>query len=114
MSEARQGLFIAPKAKKSRKGRRLPAPRRSARLYFTIAPDKAHLLRYLLEAEDNLGLMTVVDRWRAAVMLRFSPQQEARVRAFLKEAGPLLDLQGPLPPVGLTCVPAGSIMKKEI
>jgi hypothetical protein len=41
------------------------------------------MFRFLLEAEDNLGIMTVVDRWGAVLMLRFSPQQERELREFL-------------------------------
>lgn len=93
MSEADQPLFIAPAKKRRRKGRLLPRPDHSLRIYCTLDPDKAHLLRYLLEAEDNLGLMTVVDRWRAAVMLRFSPHQEAEARSFIADAARLLKLR---------------------
>jgi hypothetical protein len=65
---------------------------RSARLYVLIDPAKVYMLRFLLEGEDNLGLMTVVDRWRAALLLRFSPQQEARMRGFLESVRELLGL----------------------
>ncbi|MDL2207726.1 DUF4911 domain-containing protein [Desulfovibrio sp. OttesenSCG-928-M16] len=81
-----------PKRKKRRKGRVLPAPQRSARVYVYIAPDKVHLFRYLLEAEDNLGTMTVVDRWRAALALRYSPHQEQAVRLFLESVGETLEI----------------------
>ena len=48
-----------------------------------IAPGKVHMFRYLLEAEDNLGIMTVVDRWSAVLMVRFSPHQAGEMRAHL-------------------------------
>jgi len=89
---------VFPKQKKPRKGRCLPPPQRSARLYFYIAPDKVHMFRYMLEAEDNLGLMTVVDRWRAALMLRYSPHQEKEIRLFIERVRPLLALEGPVLP----------------
>ena len=41
------------------------------------------MFRYLLEAEDNLGIMTVVDRWSAVLMVRFSPHQAGEMRAHL-------------------------------
>lgn len=83
------------KRRPRKKGRRLPLPARSARLYVYIDPSKVHLFRFLLEADDNLGLMTVVDRWRAALLLRFSPHQEARLRAFLEEARQTVPFAGP-------------------
>lgn len=71
------------KTRKRRKGRVYPAPRYSGRLYCRIDPSRVHMFRFLLEAEDNLGIMTVVDRWGAVLMLRFSPQQERELREFL-------------------------------
>lgn len=82
--------------KKRRRGKRLPAARRSAHLYIMVAPDSMHILRYLLEAEDNLGLMTVVDRRRGAVMLRFSPHQEQALRRWLEDIRQTLPFEGPL------------------
>lgn len=73
------------------RGRRLPLPARSARLYIYVHPSEVHLFRYFLEARDNLGLMTVVDRWRAALMVRYSPHQEREMRAFLEEVRADLD-----------------------
>ena len=61
----------------------LPPPEWSGRLYVRIAPGKVHMFRYLLEAEDNLGIMTVVDRWSAVLMVRFSPHQAGEMRAHL-------------------------------
>lgn len=40
----------------------LPPPRASARLYARIAPRHIAMFRFLLEAQDNLGYMTVLDR----------------------------------------------------
>lgn len=84
-----------PKKRKPAKKRSLPPATRSGRLYVTIAPSKVHLFRYFLEAEDNLALMTVVDRWRAALMVRFSPHQEAEVRACLARMKSAVPFEGP-------------------
>lgn len=89
-----------PKRKKGRRWRPLPAPERSSRLYVLIDPGKVHLFRFFLETEENLGLMTVVDRWRAALLVRFSPWQEREMRAFLESLRELLDLRIIEPPLG--------------
>lgn len=89
-------LILPKKKRRKRKARVLPAPCRSARVYLYIDPSKVHLFRYLLEAEDNLGIMTVVDRWRAALMVRCSPHQEEALLRFLEEARPTVPFEGPL------------------
>lgn len=81
--------------RRKRKGGIFPLQTRSARQFLYIDPSQVHLFRYLLEAEDNLGLMTVVDRWRAALMVRFSPHQERRMRQFLEEARQSVSFDGP-------------------
>jgi hypothetical protein len=68
----------------------LPAPPESARLYCRLHPSQVHLFRYFLEAEDNLGLMTVVDRWGAVAQIRFSPHQEAEMLRFLDDLRTIL------------------------
>ena len=85
-------LFLTPakksgKKRQGRRGRTYSAPERSARLYVYIDSSRVHMFRFLLEAQDNLGIMTVVDRWRAALLLRFSPHQQKEVREFLEAAG---------------------------
>ena len=75
--------LAAKKQKRRRPGKVFPPPERSARLYCEIDSSMVHMFRFLLEAEDNLGLMTVVDRWRAVLQVRFSPHQEKEIRAFL-------------------------------
>lgn len=40
----------------------LPPPRASSRLYARIVPRHIAMFRFLLEAQDNLGYMTVLDR----------------------------------------------------
>lgn len=87
---------VFPKVKRRpRKGRLFPVPCRSARVYVYVNPSKVHLFRYFLEAEDNLGLMTVVDRWRAALLIRFSPHQERRLLEVLEEIRESLSFEGP-------------------
>ena len=68
---------------RERKGKVFSAPNRSAHLYVRIDSSKVHMFRFLLEAADNLGIMTVVDRWGAILMVRFSPHQERELREFL-------------------------------
>ncbi|MCL1939393.1 MAG: DUF4911 domain-containing protein [Desulfovibrionaceae bacterium] len=88
--------LIFPKNKRrSRKGRVLPPARRSARCYVYIDPSQVHLFRYFLEAEENLGIMTVVDRWRAALLVRFSPDQERRLFERLEEMRAVVSFTGP-------------------
>ena len=43
------------------------------------------LLRFLLEAQDNLALPTVVDRFAAVVRLQYCPEAAARVEAFVRD-----------------------------
>ncbi len=72
-----------PSRKRPRRGKILPTPRRSARLYVSIEPSRVGMFRFLLEAADNLALMSVVDRFGAVLQIRFSPHQEREVREFL-------------------------------
>ena len=71
------------KRRRPRKGKVYPAPVYSGRLYVKIDAGQVHMFRYLLEAEDNLGIMTVVDRWGAVLLVRFSPHQERELREWL-------------------------------
>ena len=71
------------KRRRPRKGKVYPAPAYSGRLYVKIDAGQVHMFRYLLEAEDNLGIMTVVDRWGAVLLVRFSPHQERELREWL-------------------------------
>ncbi|MDR3175936.1 MAG: DUF4911 domain-containing protein [Desulfovibrio sp.] len=86
--------------KRKRKRRIFPAPSSSARLYVYIRPEKIGLFRYMLEAHDNLGLMTVVDRWRAALLLRFSPHRGGEMREFLRDMRDFLGCGEPFLPGG--------------
>ena len=96
-------LFLEPSPKSGKKRREnwrgsSPAVERSARLYVYIDPSQVHLFRFFLEGHDNLGIMTVVDRWRAALLLRFSPHQQQEVREFLDAVREVL-------PLGLAYIP---------
>jgi len=93
-------LFPKNKGRPRKKGRVLPPAdgvpaTRSARCYVYIDPAQVHLFRYFLEAEDNLGLMTVVDRWRAALLIRYSPDQEHRLLERLEEMRTAVSFSGP-------------------
>lgn len=48
----------------------------SERVFLEIDPGNVHMFRYLLEAYDNLGYMSVVDRWRAVLRVSYSPHQK--------------------------------------
>ena len=58
-----------------------PPPSWSERVFLEINPHDVHMFRYLLEAYDNLGYMSVVDRWRAVLRVSYSPHQR---REFLE------------------------------
>ncbi len=60
-------------------------PRASRRLYVRLDACHVALLKFLLEAEDNLALPTVVDRFAAVVRLMYCPDAAARVEAFVQE-----------------------------
>lgn len=73
--------------RKNKRGLPCPPPQQeSARLYVRVAPSDIALFRFLLEAHDNLALFTVVDRARAVLLLRFSPDQERETLEFLDQA----------------------------
>ena len=60
-------------------------PTGSARLYVRLASANVSLLTFFLQAEDNLALPTVVDRFAAVVRLIYSPDEASRVEAFLRD-----------------------------
>jgi hypothetical protein len=71
----------------------LPAPADSGRIYLRIAPRDVAMFRFLLEAEDNLGYMSVLDRWRALLKVTYSPHQSRRVRACLRTMREILSFK---------------------
>ncbi len=72
------------RARKRRPTPPLPAPRWSDCLYLRLARSDVGMFRFLLEAEDNLGYMTVVDRSAAVLRVVFSPHQRRAVLAYLE------------------------------
>jgi len=69
-----------------------PLPTRSARVYLRLAPRDIALCRFLLEARDNLGYLTVLDRTAAVLELVHSPGQEREVREALAGIGQEISL----------------------
>lgn len=61
-------------------------PRYSSRMYLQLAPDGISLLKFLLEAEDNLAYLSTVNSHTAVVKLVFAPGREREVREFLETA----------------------------
>ena len=57
------------------------------------------MFRFLLEAQDNLALFTVVDRVRGVLLLRYSPSHEAEVDRFLLDATAVMPIQAVLKPI---------------
>jgi hypothetical protein len=51
-----------------------------------IDPSDIGLFRFLLEGYDNLGVFTVVNKFKGILMLRYSPHLRREVRVFLKAA----------------------------
>lgn len=76
-----------PRKPQRRAIRRGPLPTRSARVYLRLAPRDIALCRFLLEARDNLGYLTVLDRSAAVLELVHSPGQEREVREALEDMG---------------------------
>ena len=60
-------------------------PKESGRLYVRLASKHVALLKFLLEAEDNLALPTVVDRFAAVVRLAYAPEAAERVEGFVRD-----------------------------
>jgi len=85
--------LVPPKQRRFRFGRILPPPVSSTCMYVQIAPRDVAMFKFLLEAEDNLGYMSVVDRWSAALKVVFSPHQEREMRGWLKDAATKLDFK---------------------
>lgn len=73
---------------------KLSAPRAwSQRLYLRLAPRDVAMLRFLIEAYDNLAYVTIVDRFSAVAKITFAPGSEKAVRRFLADAGETLRLE---------------------
>jgi hypothetical protein len=48
-------------------------------LYVRLDRHDVYMFRFLLEAYDNLAIMSVVDRWSAALKIAYSPHQHAEL-----------------------------------
>lgn len=68
---------------------RRPAPPclASRVLYAEVPRNEIALYRFLLEGYDNLAVMSVVDRYRAVIKLRFTPDAERTLRGVLQAQG---------------------------
>jgi hypothetical protein len=89
-----------PSRRTKRRARWLgPLPTRSARLYLRLAPKDIALCRFLLEARDNLGYLTVLDRSAAVLELVHSPGQAREVQEALGQIAQEISLTilSPLP-----------------
>lgn len=56
-------------------------------LYAEIPRSRIALCRFLLEGYDNLAVMSVVDRFRAVIKLRFTPDAERVLREVMAAQG---------------------------
>jgi len=59
-------------------------------LYAEIPRSQIALYRFLLEGYDNLAVMSVVDRYRAVIKLRYTPFAELTLRGLLLAQGALI------------------------
>lgn len=79
-----------------RRGKPLPLtpPERTSRVVYAEVPrHKIALYRFLFEGYDNLAIISVVDRYRAVIKVRFLADAEKDVRALLASQGArVLDL----------------------
>ncbi|QJT10743.1 DUF4911 domain-containing protein [Oceanidesulfovibrio marinus] len=84
----------APEKKSPRKRRpRREPPTWSARLYLRIAPANMALARFLLEADDNLGYLSTLDRATGLLVFIHSPDQSREARAFIEDARTLMPIE---------------------
>lgn len=65
----------------------VPPETRSRVLYAEIPRVQIALYRFLLEGYDNLAVMSVVDRFRAVIRLRYTSHAEQTLRDFLTAQG---------------------------
>lgn len=59
----------------------------SSVLYAEIPRNRIAVYRFLIEGYDNLAVMSVVDRYRAVIRLRFTPDAEQTLRGLLRAQG---------------------------
>lgn len=65
----------------------LPPATASQILYAEVPRNQIALYRFLLEGYDNLAVMSVIDRYRAVIRLRFLPDAERTLRGLLVSQG---------------------------
>ncbi|WP_319582322.1 DUF4911 domain-containing protein [uncultured Pseudodesulfovibrio sp.] len=85
--------MASPSRRNPRKRICPPAPQWSERTYLRIDPSDIGLFRFLLEGYDNLGVFTVVNKFKGILLLRYSPHLAREVRAFLKAAATEIELE---------------------
>lgn len=56
----------------------------SSRIYLRLDPKDIGILKFFLEAHDNLAYLSTVSPYTAIVRLVFAPEQEDEVREFLE------------------------------
>lgn len=61
----------------------IPNARWSSRIYLRLKPCDIAVLKFLLEANDNLAYLSTVSPHTAVARLVFAPEQEDEVRAFM-------------------------------
>ena len=81
------------KPRRVRKTKVLPPPEYSQCCSVRLDPKFVAMFKFLLEAEDNLGYVSVVDRWKAVLKVVFSPHQTAEAQAWLLGAKGSLDFE---------------------
>ncbi|MEN8139792.1 MAG: DUF4911 domain-containing protein [Thermodesulfobacteriota bacterium] len=57
----------------------------SSTLYLRISPGRIHFLKFILEAYDNLAIISVHDGKAGIVLLRYSPSEAAEIFKLLTD-----------------------------
>lgn len=58
-----------------------------------IEPSKIALFRFLLEGHDNLGIFTVVNKFKGILLLRYSPHLKREMKQFIRQAATEMDVE---------------------
>lgn len=59
-------------------------------LYLLIRPDKFHILKFIIEAYDNLGIISSQDRKKGLVLLRYNSECSFEIMEVLASLAPKL------------------------
>ena len=81
------------KPRRRRTTKILPPPQYSECCYVRLDPKYVAMFKFLLEAEDNLGYMSVLNRWQALLKVTFSPHQARQMRVCLETMREMLDFE---------------------